>query len=415
VRGMVVATGVALALGIGAVGVSDASLSSPRPTGSTVDVYASLPLQGRSSAQSIPTLAGIRLALAQAGGRAGQFRVRLISLDDTTAAAGDWDPAQTAANARRAASDRRVVYYIGEFNSGASEVSIPILNQAGIPQVSPDNTYDGLTVRAPGTAPAEPTKWYPTGVRTYLRIAARDSVQASALLSTMRSDRCRTVAVANDREAYGFGLAALVKVQASGYGVRVVSNTAIDPTARNYGSYTHLLASEQPGCFLFAGIVSDNPARVTEAAALGAPKARLLGGDAICTTAFTDPAVGGLPRALGRRFRCTQLPLALNAYPGGRQFLNAYRARYHRAAPDAHAIYGYEAMKLGLDTIARLGTAGSDRRAIRNALFATKHRRSVIGTYSFDRHGDTTLRSYGLYGVQGPHGKLAFVGNALNP
>ena len=35
--------------------------------------------------------------------------------------------------------------YIGEFNSGASKISIPILNRAGIPQISPANTYNGLT------------------------------------------------------------------------------------------------------------------------------------------------------------------------------------------------------------------------------------------------------------------------------
>ena len=75
------------------------------------------------------------------------------SLDDSTAAAGKWDPGQTAANARKAASDSKAVYYIGEFNSGASEVSIPILNEAGIPQVSPANTYVGLTTNLPGQRP----------------------------------------------------------------------------------------------------------------------------------------------------------------------------------------------------------------------------------------------------------------------
>jgi branched-chain amino acid transport system substrate-binding protein len=80
---------------------------------------------------------GIKLALSQAGNKAGQWTVNYQSLDDSTAAAGKWDPGQTAADARKAASDPKAVYYIGEFNSGASEVSIPILNQAGLPQVSP--------------------------------------------------------------------------------------------------------------------------------------------------------------------------------------------------------------------------------------------------------------------------------------
>jgi len=97
---------------------------------------------------------GIKLALSQAGGKAGKWTVNYQSLDDSTAAAGKWDPGQTAANARKAATDPKAVYYIGEFNSGASEVSIPILNQAGLPQVSPANTYVGLTTTSPAALPA---------------------------------------------------------------------------------------------------------------------------------------------------------------------------------------------------------------------------------------------------------------------
>ena len=91
---------------------------------------------------------GMKLALSQAGGKAGQWTVNYQSLDDSTAAAGKWDPGQTAANARKVATDPKAVYYMGEFNSGASEVSIPILNQAGLPQVSPANTYVGLTMNS---------------------------------------------------------------------------------------------------------------------------------------------------------------------------------------------------------------------------------------------------------------------------
>ena len=96
---------------------------------------------------------GMKLALAQANNKAGQWTVNYQSLDDSTAAAGKWDPGQTAANARKVATDPKAVYYIGEFNSGASEVSIPILNQAGLPQVSPANTYVGLTTNFPRPAP----------------------------------------------------------------------------------------------------------------------------------------------------------------------------------------------------------------------------------------------------------------------
>ena len=150
-------------IAMAAAGCSSSGSSSTTSSGSsssgggTVDFYSSLPMQGASSAQTIPLVNGIKLALAQANNKAGQWTVNYQVLDDSTAAAGKWDPGQTAANARKVASDSKAVYYMGEFNSGASEVSIPILNEAGIPQVSPANTYVGLTTNLPGRLVVRPT------------------------------------------------------------------------------------------------------------------------------------------------------------------------------------------------------------------------------------------------------------------
>ena len=154
--------------------------------------------------------------------RRASFTVKYTALDDSTAAAGKWDPTQTAANARQAATDPKAVYYIGEFNSGASEVSIPILNQAGLAQVSPANTYVGLTTNLPGSAAGEPQKYYPTGTRNYLRIVPIDSIQAASDLMAMKQAGCTKVAVANDKEAYGAGLATLLELEKGMYGVTIV-------------------------------------------------------------------------------------------------------------------------------------------------------------------------------------------------
>src|SRR6059058_2503630 len=195
--------------------------SSSGASGGTVDIYSSLPLQGASTAQTNPMVNGMKLALSQAGGKAGQWTVNYQSLDDSTAAAGKWDPGQTAANARKAATDPKAVYYMGEFNSGASEVSVPILNQAGLPQVSPANTYVGLTTSLPGSAAGEPQKYYPNGTRNYLRIVPIDSIQGAADLMAMKQAGCTKVAVANDKEAYGQGLATLDSLEKGFYGVTI--------------------------------------------------------------------------------------------------------------------------------------------------------------------------------------------------
>lgn len=366
--------------------------------GNSIDIYSSLPLQGASSAQTDPLVNGIKLALSQAGGKAGKFSVNYQSLDGSTAAAGKWDPGQTAADARKAAADPKAVFYIGEFNSGASEVSIPILNQASIPMVSPANTYVGLTTSLPGSAPGEPQKYFPTGKRNYLRIVPIDSIQAAADLIAMKQAGCTKVAVANDKEAYGSGLATLLGLEKGFYGVTITSNTGIDPTAPNFRSYASTIQGQGADCFFFSGIVSNGAVQLTKDVHAALPKAKIFAPDGACTDSYTAQKKGGVPAAIDPLIQCTVATLNLTAYPGGKDFLAAYKAKY-AATPDPYAIYGYEAMKLGLDTITKLGAQGSSKSAVLAALFGTKSRSSVLGTYGFDANGDTTLKSYGLYKV----------------
>jgi branched-chain amino acid transport system substrate-binding protein len=387
---------------------SSSSSASGGGGGNTIDVYSSLPLQGASTAQTDPLVNGIKLALSQAGNKAGSFTVNYQSLDDSTAAAGKWDPGQTAANARKVAADPKAVYYMGEFNSGASEVSIPILNQAGIPQVSPANTYVGLTTNLPGSAPGEPQKYYPTGKRTYLRIVPIDSIQAAADLIAMKQAGCTKVAVANDKEAYGQGLATLLGLEKGFYGVTITSNTGIDPTSPNFRSYASTIQGQGADCFFFAGIVSNGAVQITKDVHAALPKAKIFGGDGVCTDSYTAQKKGGVPAAIDPLMQCTVATQDLSAYPGGKDFLAAYKAKYGSANPDPYAIYGYEVMKLGLDTIAKLGAKGNDKSAVLAALLATTNRSSVLGTYGFDKNGDTTLKSYGLYKV-GSDGEPVFL------
>jgi branched-chain amino acid transport system substrate-binding protein len=398
---------VASILALSACGSSSSSSSSKASSGgsssgsssNSIDIYSSLPLQGASSAQTGPLVNGIKLALSQAGGKAGKFTVNYQSLDDSTAAAGKWDPGQTAADARKAAADPKAVYYIGEFNSGASEVSIPILNQAGIPMVSPANTYVGLTTSLPGSAPGEPQKYYPTGKRNYLRIVPIDSIQGAADLIAMKNAGCTKVAVANDKEAYGSGLATLLGLEKGSYGVTITSNTGIDPTAPNFRSYASTIQGQGADCFFFSGIVSNGSVQLTKDVHAALPKAKIFVPDGACTDSYTAQKKGGVPASIDPLIQCTVATLDLPAYPGGKDFLTAYKAKYGGASPDPYAIYGYEAMKLGLDTISKLGSQGSSKSAVLAGLLATKSRSSVLGSYGFDANGDTTLKSYGLYKV----------------
>jgi branched-chain amino acid transport system substrate-binding protein len=396
--------------GATSVGAASASVAGG---GKVVDVYSSLPMRGPSAAETHALANGIRLALAQAGYSAGRFRVQYTALDDSTGSAG-WDASQTAANARKAAADPRAVYYIGEFDDDASEVSMPILNQTGIPQISPANTYVGLTKGEPGGTSGGNDAFAPTGTRTYLRIVPIDSVQAAAILTVTRQAGCTRVALASDQEPYGTGLAKLVELEKRAYGVNIVNDTQVDPSARGLRTYAATVRSLRPDCVLLSGVASTATINVTKDVHTTLPTARFFAPEGMCTSDWTNPRDGGVPASTDPLIECTAVTLSLSAYPGGKAFMNAYRATYRVTNPSPYAILGYEAMKLGLSTIAGLGADGDSKSAVLSALFSTSDRHSVLGTYGFDKNGDTTLRSYGLYRV-GPTGNPVFVKTITPP
>ena len=163
-------------------------------------------MQGDTRPQSETVVNGEKLALEEAGGKVGKFTIKYVSLDDATAAAGKWEPGQVSTNARKAAQDKSTIAYLGEFNSGASAISIPIINEAGILQISPSNTYVGLT-RAEGADKGEPDKYYPTGKRTYGRVVPADDIQAAAQVTYQKDEGCTKIYILNDKEVYGKGVA----------------------------------------------------------------------------------------------------------------------------------------------------------------------------------------------------------------
>ena len=358
-------------------GGGSSSSSSSGSSGNTVDIYSSLPLQGASTAQTNPMVNGIKLALAQAGGKAGQWTVNYQSLDDSTAAAGKWDPGQTAANARKVATDPKAVYYIGEFNSGASEVSIPILNQAGIPQVSPANTYVGLTLNVPpASAPGEPQKYYPTGVRTYLRIVPTDSIQAASGLIAMKQAGCTKVAVANDKEAYGAGLATLLELEKGYYGV----NDREQHRDRPDRAQLPLLRVDDPGpgsrLLLLRRHYLQRRRPDHQGRQLGDPQGQDLRRRRRLHRLLHERGEGrrpglDLPADASARSRHWTWPRIRVA----RTFLAAYKAKYGISNPDPYAIYGYE------DDEARArhdhGPRGSGQQQVGRAEGAVRDHRAV--------------------------------------
>jgi branched-chain amino acid transport system substrate-binding protein len=375
--------------------------------GETVNVYSSLPLQGASRPQTTAMVEGIRLALQQNNGKAGDLTVKYTSLDDSTAQAGTWTPEATSANARRVAQDDSAVAYIGEFNSGASAVSIPLLNEVPIAQISPANTAVGLTSDEPGADEGEPEKYYPTGERHYLRIVPKDTVQGAALATLMSEDGCQNVYILNDKEVYGAGLSRNIESSAQEIGLEVLANEGIDPKAPNFRSQAEAMAGENTDCFVFSGITANGAVQLYKDVAAALPDAKLYGPDGVAESGFSDPAEGGIPADVASRVKVTVATLSPDEYPPeGQKFFDDFEAEYGEPNPDPYAIYGYEAMRLVLDTCEQLGPDCTDKQAMIEALFNTKGRESVLGTYDIDENGDTTLTDYGVYTIEG--GELQF-------
>ena len=375
--------------------------------GETVNVYSSLPLQGASRPQTTAMVEGIKLALEEKNGKAGQTTVKYTSLDDSTAQAGTWTPEATQANAQKVAGDDSAVAYIGEFNSGASAVSIPILNEVPIAQISPANTAVGLTSDEPGADKGEPDKYYPTGERHYLRIVPKDTIQGAALATIMKKDGCTNVYILNDKEVYGAGLAKNIESSAGEQGLEVSGNEGIDPKAPNFRSQASTIKSAGADCFVFSGITANGAVQLYKDVSAAVPDAKLYGPDGVAESGFADPKEGGIPADVANKVKVTVATLSPDEYPAdGQKFFDDFEAKYGEANPDPYAIYGYEAMKLVLDTCQQLQAECTDKQAMIDALFNTKGRQSVLGTYDIDENGDTTLTDYGVYTIK--DGELIF-------
>ncbi|MDA0183680.1 branched-chain amino acid ABC transporter substrate-binding protein [Solirubrobacter phytolaccae] len=401
------------ALALGACGDDEGSSGSGSAEGDgggsaeTLTIYSSLPLQGAARTQSLAAVNGAKLALEQAGGKAGNFTIKYESLDDSTAQQGGWEPGVTSANALKVAGDDSAIGYIGEFNSGATAVSLPILNEAGIAQVSPGNTAVGITSDDPGAEPGEPDKYYPTGVRTYARVLPKDTYQGAALATLAKEEGCASAFILNDKEVYGAGLAKNVELAAKTVGLEIKGNEGIDKNAANYRSVAANIKTTGAECFIYSGITANNAVQIFKDIAVALPDAPLLGPEGVGETGFFDPKEGGLPADVASRVLITIPGVAPEEYPpAGKEFLTAYAAKFGEENPDRYAVYGYESMMLLLDAIKRAGENGSDRKAVAEQLLATKDREGVFGTYSIDKNGDITLTPYGVYKVA--DGKMVF-------
>ena len=344
-------------------------------------VYLSAPLSGPESQNGKDIADGARLALSDAGDSAAGTNVALKVLDD--ADDDGWQAALSGANARHATEDSSTIAYIGELDSGATRTSLPITNEAGVLQVSAGAAAEDLTRAAVGSTQV-PKLVQPSGSRTFGRVIPSDREQGQAAGGWMSHLGVKVVSLADNDSPFGAAL-------------RVGIESAVDPPdiSASIDPQAVYLAQEdlvgKPGQSLIprSGVKS----------IFGSDA--LLGSDDLtalrilaegCASRTDCPSEPREVRLTSAALDPAQLP------PAADDFLTAFKATYHRQ-PGRYAAYGYEAMAVVLDSIERANDPLS-RKDVVDAFFATSDRDSILGTYSIDDVGNTTLGELGAYDVR---------------
>ncbi|MGA2453803.1 MAG: branched-chain amino acid ABC transporter substrate-binding protein [Solirubrobacteraceae bacterium] len=374
-------------VGCGGVSVSDVA----EATNDSLTVYSSLPLQGPTASISQQIIDGEKLALADADDRAGAFKINYDSLDDASPTSGEWNPGITATDAKVAAQDTSTIAYLGDFDSGATAVSLPVMNEVGILQISPASPYVGLTSSF-DAGQDEPERFYPSGKRTFMRLAPGDTQQAAAQVQLMQSLGVHRLYVLDDQTAFLMPLADIVADYAERAGIKVLEHDSLSTAvgAVFTGEVEKIIDSGAQAVFL-AGGEGKGAAALWRDLHKAAPQLQLLGSSSLASEAFTSQ-IGAA--AVVTYLTTPVLPTALYP-PLAQQVLRHYRSVFG-AEGGPYALYGYEAMTVVLDAVRDSGARGNDRQTVIDRVFATKNRSSVIGRYSVQADGETTLSQYGV-------------------
>jgi branched-chain amino acid transport system substrate-binding protein len=373
--------------GCGGVGSSPLA----QGVGKQLTVYSSLPLQGPSAGISQQIIDGEKLALSDVGGHVGRFIVSYVSLDDSSPTSGEWDPGVTAANAKAAAQDRTTIAYLGDFNSGATAISLPLTNAAGILQVSPASPYVGLTSSL-DAGQGEPERFYLAGKRTFGRVAPGDPVQAAAQVALLRRQGVHRLYVLADQDPFDTPLAQIVAGDAERAGIEVKGDDTIPivPGSNFTGEVAKIAESGAQAVFVSATATSE-AAQLARQLHAAVPHLSLLASSTMLNTVFTSN--------LGAAESTTLVGspvLAAYLYPASAQRVLAQYGHRFAASPEPYVLYGYEAMSVVLAAIRAAGDGGDDRRAVIGKFLTTHDRNSVLGVYSMQPSGETTLSSYAI-------------------
>jgi branched-chain amino acid transport system substrate-binding protein len=267
--------------------------------------------------------------------------------------------------------------------------------------VSPANSWPGLTKPGKGD-PGEPEKYRPTGKVNYVRVVPADDIQGVVGADWAKKMGLNKVFILDDREVYGKGIADLFKARAEEIGLKVLGQEGIDAKAQEFKALMTKVKAAGPDLVYFGGTTQTKAGQLVKDMVAVGLNAKFMCPDGCFEDAFISSA--GADNLEGRAL-ITFGGLPPEKLTGkGKQFVDNYKTK-HGKMPEAYAAYGYESGKVALHAIQRAGK--KDREAVRAAGLSIKNFEGALGRWSFDRNGDTTLRTMSGNTVKG--GKFEFV------
>jgi branched-chain amino acid transport system substrate-binding protein len=380
--------------------LGDASNEPRRVRGDSATVYVSIPRNGVAAPAGSAVAAGARLALEDAGGRAGGLKVRLRTVSSTEPGGQVWKPDLVNANADRAVEDPHAIAYLGELGFGGSAVSLPVTNAARMLQVSPTDGLTSLTQTPPGRPRSDPVRLRPSGERNFARLTPNDLLLTEVMLELMRERGTERLAVIFDQEVYGRELAAQIVARARRDGPEPLDAEEYRGKVDEIPDVVDRVAAGQPGAVVIAGVAGPGTGRM-----LAALDTRLPGVPVYATSGMLErdprrpiPAAPLSVEALTPMLPTRELP------PEGREVVRRAGELAGPKAARPEAAYGYEAMRLILDAVDK---GGRDSARVAEAALAMGERRSVTGPYRLRGTGDVDGQRFALYALE--NGRFRFV------
>jgi ABC-type branched-subunit amino acid transport system substrate-binding protein len=360
-------------------------------------IASDLPLQGSDAATTRPLEDAIRFTLERRGFRAGDFTVGYQSCDVSTPQTGGFEFRKCAANATAFAHAEALVAVIAPFSSFCGQVGIPIMNRAPggpLAAVSPVATHSGLT-RGPPIERGEPGVYYPTGVRSFSRLMARETLQgvANAMLATELGLERMFVVYERSRQMR-VEFADPFRRAARRLAIRIAGFESFDPDGGDGEALADRVARSGAQGVYITGLGTEGGVELLQAL-----RARL--GDRIEIMAH-DPFVriadlveyAGPAASRGLYISNTDVPPAAPGQsPEGRRFARAFGVLDE---PAFGVLQAAQATELVLGAIAR---SDGTRASVLEELRGVRVEDGILGDFRIDRHGDLTPARLAIFRV----------------